>query len=184
MATATRRFESTGREFMAQTLLLAKQLRPRAAWGYYAFPYCFNMNGGSTSNGQREDCSAEVQRENDRIQWLFDDSDIIFPSVYLREKLGAGDRIKLIRGRVKEAVRMARRANVQPKPRVLTYIRYVYTDSVKYLSENFDFDEENSSGTEPEQTNSSWPVVMQRSIFFQPGRTESKESRLIKSYHN
>ncbi|KXJ72821.1 hypothetical protein RP20_CCG017190 [Aedes albopictus] len=132
---ATRRFESTGREFMAQTLLLAKQLRPRAAWGYYAFPYCFNMNGGSTSNGQKEDCSAEVQRENDRIQWLFDDSDIIFPSVYLREKLGAGDRIKLIRGRVKEAVRMARRANVQPKPRVLTYIRYVYTDSIKYLTE-------------------------------------------------
>ncbi|KXJ73024.1 hypothetical protein RP20_CCG016731 [Aedes albopictus] len=134
-AQATRRFESTGREFMAQTLLLAKQLRPRAAWGYYAFPYCFNMNGGSTSNGQKEDCSAEVQRENDRIQWLFDDSDIIFPSVYLREKLGAGDRIKLIRGRVKEAVRMARRANVQPKPRVLTYIRYVYTDSIKYLTE-------------------------------------------------
>ncbi|XP_019529357.3 hyaluronidase Tab y 2.0101 [Aedes albopictus] len=135
-AEATRRFESTGREFMAQTLLLARQLRPRAAWGYYAFPYCFNMNGGSTSNGQKEDCSAEVQRENDRIQWLFDDSDIIFPSVYLREKLGAGDRIKLIRGRVKEAVRMARRANASPKPRVLTYIRYVYTDSIKYLTES------------------------------------------------
>ncbi|XP_065073628.1 hyaluronidase Tab y 2.0101-like [Ochlerotatus camptorhynchus] len=133
-AEATRRFESTGRDFMAQTLQLAKQLRPRAAWGYYAFPYCFNMNGGS-GNGQREDCSAEVQRENDRIQWLFDDSDIIFPSVYLREKLGAGDRVKLIRGRVKEAVRVAGRAQVQPKPRVLTYIRYVYTDSIKFLTE-------------------------------------------------
>lgn len=134
-AEATRRFESTGRDFMAQTLLLAKQLRPRAAWGYYAFPYCFNMNGAS-GNGQREDCSTEVQRENDRIQWLFDDSDIIFPSVYLREKLGAGDRVKLIRGRVKEAVRVAGRAQVQPKPRVLTYIRYVYTDSIKFLTES------------------------------------------------
>ncbi|XP_062561105.1 hyaluronidase Tab y 2.0101-like [Armigeres subalbatus] len=134
-AEATRRFESTGREFMARTLLLAKQMRPRAAWGYYAFPYCFNMNGGSSGNGQREDCSADVQRENDRIQWLFDGSDIIFPSVYLREKLGAGDRVKLIRGRVKEAIRVARRANAQPKPRVLTYIRYVYTDSIKYLTE-------------------------------------------------
>ncbi|XP_055620483.1 hyaluronidase-like isoform X2 [Toxorhynchites rutilus septentrionalis] len=133
-AEATRRFESTGQDFMARTLQLAKQLRPRAAWGYYAFPYCFNMNGSPSS--QREDCTAEVQRENDRIQWLFDGSDIIFPSVYLREKLSPGDRIKLVRGRVKEATRVAQRTKGQQKPRVLTYIRYVYTDSIKYLTES------------------------------------------------
>ncbi|XP_053690086.1 hyaluronidase Tab y 2.0101-like [Sabethes cyaneus] len=134
-AEATKRFEATGQDFMARTLVLAKQLRPRAAWGYYAFPYCFNMNGGA-NHQQREDCSPEVQRENDRIQWLFDGSDVIFPSVYLREKLNPGDRQKLVRGRVKEALRVARRAKAQPKPRVLTYIRYVYTDSINYLTES------------------------------------------------
>ncbi|EDS27164.1 hyaluronidase [Culex quinquefasciatus] len=128
---ATKRFEATGRDFIARTLALARQLRPRAAWGYYAFPYCFNMNGQ-----RQEDCSPEVQRENDRIQWMFDGSDIIYPSVYLREKLSPGERVKLIRGRVREAVRVAKRAKTgQDRPRVLTYIRYVYTDSIKYLTE-------------------------------------------------
>ncbi|XP_039445301.1 hyaluronidase Tab y 2.0101-like [Culex pipiens pallens] len=130
-AEATKRFEATGRDFIARTLALARQLRPRAAWGYYAFPYCFNMNGQ-----KQEDCSPEVQRENDRIQWMFDGSDIIYPSVYLREKLSPGERVKLIRGRVREAVRVAKRAKTGPsRPRVLTYIRYVYTDSIKYLTE-------------------------------------------------
>ncbi|XP_055598238.1 hyaluronidase Tab y 2.0101-like [Uranotaenia lowii] len=136
-AEATRRFEATGQDFMAQTLTLAKQLRPQASWGYYAFPYCFNMNGHPAN--QREDCVAEVQRENDRIQWLFDDSDIIFPSVYLREKLSPGDRVKLVRGRVKEAVRVARNVRGFPygqKPPVLTYMRYVYTDTIGYLTES------------------------------------------------
>uniref|UniRef100_A0A8D8HYC1 Hyaluronidase n=2 Tax=Culex pipiens TaxID=7175 RepID=A0A8D8HYC1_CULPI len=67
---------------------------------------------------------------------MFDGSDIIYPSVYLREKLSPGERVKLIRGRVREAVRVAKRAKTGPsRPRVLTYIRYVYTDSIKYLTE-------------------------------------------------
>uniref|UniRef100_A0A182P9A8 Hyaluronidase n=1 Tax=Anopheles epiroticus TaxID=199890 RepID=A0A182P9A8_9DIPT len=129
---ATRRFEATGREFMERTLLLAKQRRPLAAWGYYAFPYCFNMNGGA--NGRSENCSPEVQRENNRIMWLFDGSDIIFPSVYLREKLSPSEREQLIRGRVREAVRVAQRS--KPRRKVLTYLRYVYTDSIQYLTES------------------------------------------------
>nr|XP_040236476.2 hyaluronidase Tab y 2.0101-like [Anopheles coluzzii]XP_040236477.2 hyaluronidase Tab y 2.0101-like [Anopheles coluzzii]XP_040236478.2 hyaluronidase Tab y 2.0101-like [Anopheles coluzzii]XP_040236480.2 hyaluronidase Tab y 2.0101-like [Anopheles coluzzii]XP_040236481.2 hyaluronidase Tab y 2.0101-like [Anopheles coluzzii]XP_040236482.2 hyaluronidase Tab y 2.0101-like [Anopheles coluzzii]XP_040236483.2 hyaluronidase Tab y 2.0101-like [Anopheles coluzzii]XP_040236484.2 hyaluronidase Tab y 2.01 len=129
---ATRRFEATGREFMEQTLLLAKQRRPQAAWGYYAFPYCFNMNGAASTRS--ENCSPEVQRENNRIMWLFDGSDIIFPSVYLREKLSPSEREQLIRGRVREAVRVAQRS--KPRRKVLTYLRYVYTDSIQYLTES------------------------------------------------
>uniref|UniRef100_A0A182S7E7 Hyaluronidase n=1 Tax=Anopheles maculatus TaxID=74869 RepID=A0A182S7E7_9DIPT len=132
--TATRRFEATGREFMEQTLLLARQQRPLAAWGYYAFPYCFNMNGGV--NARSENCSPEVQRENNRIMWLFDNSDIIFPSVYLREKLSPCEREQLIRGRVREAVRVAQRNSAsKPRRKVLTYLRYVYTDTIQYLTE-------------------------------------------------
>uniref|UniRef100_A0A182KDZ7 Hyaluronidase n=1 Tax=Anopheles christyi TaxID=43041 RepID=A0A182KDZ7_9DIPT len=116
---------------MERTLLLAKQRRPLAAWGYYAFPYCFNMNGGA--NARSENCSPEVQRENNRIMWLFDGSDIIFPSVYLREKLSSSEREQLIRGRVREAVRVAHRT--KPKRKVLTYLRYVYTDTIQYLTE-------------------------------------------------
>ncbi|XP_052902328.1 hyaluronidase Tab y 2.0101-like [Anopheles moucheti] len=132
---ATRRFEATGREFMERTLLLARQQRPLAAWGYYAFPYCFNMNGGA--NGRSENCSPEVQRENNRIMWLYDGSDIIFPSVYLRQKLSSSEREQLIRGRVREAVRVAQRTiGSKPRRKVLTYLRYVYTDTIQYLTES------------------------------------------------
>lgn len=132
---AARRFEATGREFMERTLLMAKQRRPRAQWGYYAFPYCFNMNGGA--NGGRENCSPEVQKENNRLLWLYDESDIIFPSVYLRQKLSPSEREQLVRGRVREAVRVAQRTiGSKPRRKVLTYLRYVFTDTVKYLSES------------------------------------------------
>lgn len=67
------------------------------------------------------------------IMWLFDGSDIIFPSVYLREKLSPSEREQLIRGRVREAVRVAQRT--KPRRKVLTYLRYVYTDSIQYLTE-------------------------------------------------
>lgn len=59
---ATTRFEIAGRNFMETTLLVAKFLRPNATWGYYAYPYCFNM---SPSNMRRQ-CPKEVLAENDR----------------------------------------------------------------------------------------------------------------------
>lgn len=37
---AERRFETAGREYVEQTIKLAKNLRPMSRWGYYAFPYC------------------------------------------------------------------------------------------------------------------------------------------------
>lgn len=59
---ATRRFEISGRTFMEETLTLSKQLRPLATWGYYAYPYCFNMS----PNNMNTQCSMDVQNENDR----------------------------------------------------------------------------------------------------------------------
>lgn len=59
---ATRRFELAGQKFMEQTLLWARQLRSKASWGYYAYPYCYNMS----PNNMNAQCSAEVKKENDR----------------------------------------------------------------------------------------------------------------------
>jgi hyaluronoglucosaminidase len=123
---ATKRFESAGREFMQKTLEVAKQLRPHARWGYYAFPYCFN-------DYDEEVCSKATQSENDRLHWLFADTDVVLPSVYISEnKVRKHDSAKMIRGRVHEARRVA----IQQKhsPPVLTYVRYVYTDTRKFLT--------------------------------------------------
>lgn len=69
-----------------------------------------------------------------RITWLFKASDIIYPSVYLSEKLPQRSRAGLVRGRVRESLRLSNRVSHQPK--TLTYIRYVYTDTRRPLTES------------------------------------------------
>lgn len=60
-AEATRHFEESAKKFMENSIEVARKLRPRAQWGYYGLPYCFNGRGTAI-----EDCPREVQRENDR----------------------------------------------------------------------------------------------------------------------
>lgn len=60
-AEATRNFEKAGRTFMENSIDLARKMRPRAKWGYYGLPYCFNGKGTAI-----EDCPREVKEENNR----------------------------------------------------------------------------------------------------------------------
>lgn len=62
LSEARRKFEDAGKIFMLESLWLSKELRPKAKWGYYAFPYCFN--GRSTNNP--EQCAANVDKENNQ----------------------------------------------------------------------------------------------------------------------
>lgn len=62
LAEARRKFEEAGKTFMLESLWLLKEIRPKAKWGYYAFPYCFN--GRSTNNP--EQCAANVDKENNQ----------------------------------------------------------------------------------------------------------------------
>lgn len=57
---ASKRFEEFARMFMANSIQVARNMRPYAKWGYYGLPYCFNGRGDSI-----EDCPPEVRREND-----------------------------------------------------------------------------------------------------------------------
>ena len=70
-----------------------------------------------------------------RTQWIYDASDVIFPSVYMSEHIQPNDRVRMVRGRVQESIRLARRSRSPQKPKVIAYFRYVFTDSRKFLSE-------------------------------------------------
>ncbi|CAB3380630.1 Hypothetical predicted protein [Cloeon dipterum] len=128
---AEKRFEQYGRLFMESTLKLAKDLRPRARWGYYAFPYCYNY----TPKNKGFDCPAEVKTENNELNWLYSGSDALFPSLYMsRQKLTPEQHYKFVFGRVNEAKRLANR--IKPKrPDVLPYVWYRYYDEQEYLTE-------------------------------------------------
>lgn len=123
---ATRRFEMAGREYMEETLILARELRPNATWGYYAYPYCFNMS----PKNMRQECPAEVLKENDKIKWLFEISENLHPSLYLSEKrLDSGEKVEMIEGRINEARRIS-----QQQSRILPYFWYKYQDTKAFVS--------------------------------------------------
>ncbi|XP_076763693.1 hyaluronidase [Xylocopa sonorina] len=118
---AKRRFEKYGRLFMAETLKLAKQLRPEASWGYYAYPYCYNL----TPNQPSSQCDSTTMQENDKMSWLFELEDVLLPSVYLRLSLTSSERVGLVGGRVKEALRISKQTGGR---KVLPYYWYKYQD--------------------------------------------------------
>lgn len=70
-----------------------------------------------------------------RTQWIYDGSDVIFPSVYMSEHIQPNDRVRMVRGRVQESIRLSRRSRTPQKPKVIAYFRYVFTDTRKFLGE-------------------------------------------------
>ncbi|CAH4032249.1 unnamed protein product [Pieris brassicae] len=113
------RFESSAREFMQATISIAKQMRPKARWGYYGFPYCFNM----AAKNMAEDCPHNVKEENNQIYWLWAESTGLYPSIYSSQSLSSSELVSLIRGRIREASRL----QVKGTP-ILPYFWYRYRD--------------------------------------------------------
>nr|BAF93867.1 hyaluronidase [Anoplius samariensis] len=119
---AAARFEKNGVKFMFETMQLAKSLRPNATWGYYAYPYCFNL----TPSQPGSKCDARTMDENDEMTWLFKDEDVFLPSVYIRKELSKSERVGLVEGRVREATRVAKK--LHPNALILAYHWFKYQD--------------------------------------------------------
>jgi hyaluronoglucosaminidase len=71
-----------------------------------------------------------------RLQWLFDSSTALFPSLYL-SKLNTSpeQHVQFAIGRMKEAVRVAQNVPRLDKPTVNAYIRYRYHDVGEFLTQ-------------------------------------------------
>ncbi|KAJ8708503.1 hypothetical protein PYW07_010628 [Mythimna separata] len=121
---AKRRFEGASREFMQATVSLAKKMRPRAVWGYYGFPYCFN---------KKEACADKVPHENDGIGWLWQESTALYPSVYCTDDITANKLVSHIRGRVNEAARVGKRGAP-----ILPYFWFRYRDNGYFSEKDLD----------------------------------------------
>lgn len=126
---AERRFELEGRKYVEDTLRHARKLRPNAIWGYYAYPYCYNMQ----SPDYLPICSDAVVADNDRLNWMFDASQSLHPSLYFGESLTADQRRQLMEGRVYEAVRVKNQFG--ENKRIYPYFWFVYRDTRNFMSE-------------------------------------------------
>jgi len=76
---------------MEKTLLLVRELRPRASWGYFGLPHVAGD-------------SASARNDDDRVSWLWRASDVILPSVYY---VPTRNMPALVAARVTEARRCA-----------------------------------------------------------------------------
>ena len=76
---AATEFENAAKSYMLGTLQLVKSLRPKAKWGFYLYPDCFNYD----KTGMILTCQNNTLVRNDEIQWLFDSSTALYPSTYL-----------------------------------------------------------------------------------------------------
>ncbi|CAH2098513.1 unnamed protein product [Euphydryas editha] len=134
-AEATYRFETAARQFMQTALSLANQMRPKASWGYYGFPYCFNKA-----------CSPVVLAEDDLSYWMWAESSALYPSVYSNRNLTTSQLSSLVRSLVREANRVKRYDAT-----VLPYYWFSYRDGGYMKEKDLEvvlksFHESNASG--------------------------------------
>ncbi|KAF0876668.1 hyaluronidase PH-20 [Crocuta crocuta] len=129
-------FENSGKCFMLTTLKLGKFLRPNYLWGYYLFPDCYNHNSRNPNyNGS---CPQIEYKRNDELNWLWNASTALFPSIYLSSKLKSSPNAPLfVRNRVQEAIRVSKVPSAKQPIPIFVYTRPVFTDlDLKYLSED------------------------------------------------
>tara|TARA_B110000208_G_scaffold148731_1_gene179484 strand:- start:50 stop:1228 length:1179 start_codon:yes stop_codon:yes gene_type:complete len=77
VAAAVAAWNASSLEFMAQTLLTARSLRPNAKWGYYGIVGCYGQ-----WDIAREQCGAVERARNDALAPLWAASSALFPSIY------------------------------------------------------------------------------------------------------
>ncbi|XP_055485717.1 hyaluronidase-1 [Psammomys obesus] len=123
-AVAQDQFQEAAQAWMAGTLQLGQVLRPRGLWGYYGFPDCYNYNFLSPNyTGQ---CSLSIREQNDQLQWLWNQSSALYPSIYLPIALmGTGKTQMYVRNRLQEAFRVAL-ASRDPCVPILPYVQIFY----------------------------------------------------------
>ena len=132
---AKQQYETAGKDFMQETLKLAKSLRPKHLWGYYLFPDCYNHH--YTKPQYNGSCFDLEKKRNDELNWLWNESTALFPSIYLNTFLKSNPRAVLfVRNRVQEAIRVSKVPNAQRPLPIFIYTRPVFTDvSSEYLTQ-------------------------------------------------
>ncbi|KAH0629998.1 hypothetical protein JD844_012531 [Phrynosoma platyrhinos] len=127
-------FEQSARKFMEQTLALGKALRPEGFWGFYGFPNCYNYNYKDAN--YTGECPEIEKQRNEELQWLWNQSRALYPSIYLPKDLRFlnNETLKFVRHRVREAFRIVNQTGNGSIP-VLPYASVVYEFTQKFLSQ-------------------------------------------------
>ncbi|KIH47329.1 hyaluronoglucosaminidase [Ancylostoma duodenale] len=129
---AEKEFNDAARKFFVDTIRLGRSLRKNAKWGFYGFPYC-NYDAGK--NGEHE-CWKKYQDWNDKMMFLFNESNALYPSIYLGSSaLSSDQRFRYVQAILKEARRIANKFT-PPLP-IYAYTKIEY-DPLKEIDKFYD----------------------------------------------
>ncbi|NXC69645.1 HYALP Hyaluronidase, partial [Anhinga anhinga] len=131
-------FEAAAKSIMLESLKLGIEMKPNRLWGYYLYPDCYNYDYKQNPHNYTGTC-LDIERErNNELNWLWEESTALYPSVYLETALRSSRNAQLfVRNRVQEAIRISYVSNsTHPLP-VFVYTRPVFTDVYEeYLSQD------------------------------------------------
>ncbi|KAM6424791.1 hyaluronidase PH-20 [Rhynochetos jubatus] len=137
-AIAKMEFEAAAKSMMLESLKLGIEMKPNRLWGYYLYPDCYNYDYKQNPHNYTGTClDIEIERNNE-LNWLWEESTALYPSVYLETALRSSRNAQLfVRNRVQEAIRISYVSNsTHPLP-VFVYTRPVFTDVYEeYLSQD------------------------------------------------
>lgn len=125
-AMAKETFENASKLFMSETLDFGSKIRPKAKWGYYKYPLCSN-----TANSTL--CSPDAVTVNEDMQWLYNRTSALFPSLDIHAKMSDSDKTTTIESQIKEAIRVSKQKNRNIT--VYAYIYYKYSDDHNLITQ-------------------------------------------------
>ncbi|XP_019399001.1 PREDICTED: hyaluronidase PH-20 [Crocodylus porosus] len=131
-------FEAAAKSLMLQSLKLGISMKPNRLWGYYLYPDCYNYDYKQNPDSYTGSClDIEIARNNE-LNWLWEESTALYPSVYLEAALRSSKNAPLfVRNRVQEAIRVSYVSNSTYPIPVFAYTRPVFTDLYReYLSQD------------------------------------------------
>ncbi|XP_034760062.2 hyaluronidase-2-like [Acipenser ruthenus] len=130
---AQEEFDASAKQFMLQTLRTARSLRPNRLWGYYLFPDCYNYYKNSLKDYTGRCPNVEISR-NDQLDWLWEESTALYPSIYLDPMLRSSEQARqFARNRIVEGMRLASVGQGLARP-VFVYARPFYSGGIEMMS--------------------------------------------------
>ncbi|KAM3926856.1 hyaluronidase-1-like [Leptodactylus fuscus] len=133
---AKEEFDSAGRSFMRDSVLLAREIRPQGLWGYYLFPDCYNYNYKQDPYSYTGKCPTIEIKRNDYLHWMWEYSSALFPSIYLDHVLKSSSNAeKFVHHRLEEAVRVASMSKQPYELPIYAYARPFYSLTLHTLSQ-------------------------------------------------
>ena len=141
-AQAKQNFEHAAVDFFVQTLRVCREVRPRARWGFYGFPNsefypCDNQGCGYSSLR----AGRTLRGRNDLLQPLWDEVDVILPSIYMQILPGntpsssrnAYINHGMVNNTVTEALRLSKNSR-QPPPAVFAFMYSFYNSQTQNVT--------------------------------------------------